>query len=47
MKTPEGIYKIDGRNPQSSFHLALHVSIHRMKTTSVRLHVEFRQVLTL
>jgi murein L,D-transpeptidase YafK len=26
MKTPEGIYKIDGRNPRSSFHLALHVS---------------------
>ena len=26
MKTPEGIYKIDGRNPQSNFHLALHVS---------------------
>jgi|SRR5215813_6668382 len=26
MKTPEGIYKIDTRNPQSSFHLALHVS---------------------
>src|SRR5260370_4249371 len=26
MKTPEGIYKIDGRNPQSSFHRALHVS---------------------
>jgi len=26
MKTPEGSYKIDGRNPQSSFHLALHVS---------------------
>src|SRR5262245_32986224 len=26
MKTPEGIYRIDGRNPQSSFHLALHVS---------------------
>ncbi len=25
-KTPEGIYKIDGRNPQSTFHLALHVS---------------------
>jgi murein L,D-transpeptidase YafK len=25
-KTPEGIYKIDGRNAQSSFHLALHVS---------------------
>jgi len=25
-KTPEGIYKIDGRNPQSNFHLALHVS---------------------
>src|SRR5437016_13688334 len=26
MKTPEGIYTIDARNPQSSFHLALHVS---------------------
>jgi murein L,D-transpeptidase YafK len=26
MKTPEGVYKIDSRNPQSSFHLALHVS---------------------
>ena len=26
MKTPEGIYRIDGRNPQSSFHLALHIS---------------------
>src|SRR5215467_10216594 len=26
MKTPEGTYKIDGRNPQSSFHLALHIS---------------------
>ncbi|PYK02452.1 MAG: hypothetical protein DME63_06625 [Verrucomicrobia bacterium] len=26
MKTPEGIYTIDARNPQSSFHLALHIS---------------------
>ena len=26
LKTPEGIYQIDGRNPQSSFHLALHIS---------------------
>jgi murein L,D-transpeptidase YafK len=26
MKTPEGIYQIDSRNAQSSFHLALHVS---------------------
>ena len=26
MKTPEGSYKIDSRNPQSSFHLALHIS---------------------
>ena len=26
MKTPEGTYKIDGRNPQSNFHLALHIS---------------------
>jgi len=25
-KTPEGVYSIDGRNPQSSFHLALHIS---------------------
>lgn len=25
-KTPEGIYKIDSRNPQSDFHLALHIS---------------------
>jgi murein L,D-transpeptidase YafK len=26
MKTPEGVFKIDRRNPHSSFHLALHVS---------------------
>jgi murein L,D-transpeptidase YafK len=26
MKTPEGIYKVDSRNAQSSFHLALHIS---------------------
>jgi murein L,D-transpeptidase YafK len=26
MKTPEGTYKIDRRNPQSDYHLALHVS---------------------
>jgi murein L,D-transpeptidase YafK len=26
MKTPEGFYQIDGRNRQSSFHLALHIS---------------------
>jgi len=26
MKTPEGVYEIDHRNPQSSFHLGLHVS---------------------
>jgi murein L,D-transpeptidase YafK len=26
MKTPEGIYEIDGRNPQSAFHLSLHIS---------------------
>ena len=25
-KTPEGIYKIDSRNPQSEFHLGLHIS---------------------
>jgi murein L,D-transpeptidase YafK len=26
MKTPEGVYRIDSRNPQSDYHLALHVS---------------------
>jgi L,D-transpeptidase catalytic domain len=26
MRTPEGIYQIDSRNAQSSFHLALHIS---------------------
>jgi murein L,D-transpeptidase YafK len=26
MKTPEGTYQIDSRNPQSDYHLALHVS---------------------
>jgi len=26
MKTPEGVYRIDSRNAQSSFHLALHIS---------------------
>jgi murein L,D-transpeptidase YafK len=25
-KTPEGVYTIDSRNPQSNFHLALHIS---------------------
>jgi murein L,D-transpeptidase YafK len=26
MKTPEGIYQIDYRNPKSDYHLALHIS---------------------
>ncbi len=26
MKTPEGIYRIDYRNPKSDYHLALHIS---------------------
>jgi murein L,D-transpeptidase YafK len=26
MKTPEGVYKIDSRNPNSDYHLALHIS---------------------
>jgi murein L,D-transpeptidase YafK len=26
MKTPEGVYTIDSRNPRSDYHLALHVS---------------------
>ena len=25
-KTPEGLYEVDGRNSQSDFHLALHIS---------------------
>jgi murein L,D-transpeptidase YafK len=25
-KTPEGVYNIDSRNPQSNFHLGLHIS---------------------
>jgi murein L,D-transpeptidase YafK len=25
-RTPEGIYRIDSRNPQSKYHLALHIS---------------------
>jgi len=25
-RTPEGLYRIDGRNPASRFHLALHIS---------------------
>lgn len=25
-RTPEGLYRIDGRNPRSAYHLALHVS---------------------
>ncbi len=26
LKTPEGAYVIDGRNPKSAYHLALHIS---------------------
>lgn len=26
MKTPEGLYAIDSRNPHSDYHLALHIS---------------------
>ena len=26
LRTPEGRYKIDAKNPQSSFHLSLHIS---------------------
>jgi murein L,D-transpeptidase YafK len=26
MKTPEGVYTIDYRNPNSAYHLALHIS---------------------
>lgn len=34
-KTPEGVYKISGRNPQSSFHLSLRVDYPRKKDIEV------------
>jgi len=33
-KTPEGIYKIDNRNPHSNFHLALHISYPSAEDTA-------------
>jgi murein L,D-transpeptidase YafK len=33
-KTPEGIYKIDNRNPSSNFHLALHISYPSTEDTA-------------
>lgn len=34
MKTPEGFYTVDGRNPQSDYHLALHVSYPSVEDTA-------------
>jgi murein L,D-transpeptidase YafK len=34
MKTPEGIYQIDYRNPHSDYHLALHVSYPSAEDTA-------------
>lgn len=34
MKTPEGYYKIDSRNPHSDYHLALHVSYPSQEDTA-------------
>src|SRR5207245_2639107 len=34
LKTPEGIYQIDSRNPQSSFHLGLHISYPSAEDTA-------------
>jgi len=34
LKTPEGIYQIDSRNPQSSFHLGLHISYPSSEDTA-------------
>jgi murein L,D-transpeptidase YafK len=34
MKTPEGVYKIDSRNPRSDYHLALHVSYPSAEDTA-------------
>jgi len=33
-KTPEGVYKIDNRNPHSNFHLALHISYPSAEDTA-------------
>ena len=33
-KTPEGFYKIDNRNPNSNFHLALHISYPSAEDTA-------------
>ena len=33
-KTPEGVYKIDNRNPRSNFHLALHISYPSAEDTA-------------
>ena len=40
-KTPEGIYKVDGRNPQSSFHLALHISYRHVRQTGILFGEQF------
>jgi murein L,D-transpeptidase YafK len=34
LKTPEGLYRIDGRNPQSRFHLGLHISYPSAEDTA-------------
>jgi murein L,D-transpeptidase YafK len=34
LKTPEGFYYVDGRNPQSNYHLALHVSYPSAEDTA-------------
>ena len=40
-KTPEGIYKIDNRNPHSNFHLALHISYPSAEDTARGLSVGY------
>jgi murein L,D-transpeptidase YafK len=34
MKTPEGVYTIDYRNPNSDYHLALHISYPSAEDTA-------------
>ena len=34
-RTPEGTYSIDGRNPNSAFHLSLHVSYPNDQDTAI------------
>lgn len=40
-RTPEGLYRIDGRNPNSRFHLSLHISYPSVSDTRAARFVGF------